>query len=67
MRVVWRDLTLDAYAVAPCGRGLPPLTFASLFTERAIGYGHSHLEESIFGGFTQDMLNERRFSLFLFH
>jgi len=25
------------------------------------------LEESIFGGFTQDMLNERRVSLFLFH
>src|SRR6185312_13933208 len=30
-------------------------------------YTHSHLEESLFGGFTQDMLAERRFAVLLRH
>ena len=30
-------------------------------------YAHSHLEESLLGGFTQDMLAERRFAVFLRH
>ncbi len=31
------------------------------------GYGHRHIEELLAGGFTQGMLNQRRFSLFLHH
>jgi hypothetical protein len=30
-------------------------------------YTHSHLEESLLGGFTQDMLAERRSALLLRH
>ena len=68
----WHDLKAQFQSVELSGRpAAQAIAEAAAGNDARLlvagGYGHSHLEESIFGGFTQDMLNERRFSLFLFH
>jgi nucleotide-binding universal stress UspA family protein len=68
----WHNLKAQFQSVPLSGRPAAQ-AIAQAAVENGAGllvmgaYGHSHIEESIFGGFTQDMLNQRSFSILLFH
>ncbi|HEY4030221.1 MAG TPA: universal stress protein [Caulobacteraceae bacterium] len=73
-----RDL-LEAHGLSPSfeALALSGKHSAEALAERCVALGaglvvmgaytHSHLQESLLGGFTQDMLAERRFAVFLRH
>jgi nucleotide-binding universal stress UspA family protein len=70
--LAWHGLTARFEAIAGSGRSAAGAA-AQAAAKAGAGllvmgaYGYSHMEESILGGFTQDMLNERAFALFLHH